>query len=121
MHGVPPDLPLDRFVGRECNQIGLGRFQIQFQFSGTGSLHVESRWELRCPMGEIIDGAREHVERECYRIHRVIDVPIVRFVIDSPRSFTLFFKTGEALTVFDDSDQYESFSVHLEGDGSIYI
>ena len=47
MYGVPADLPVNVFVGKEFNQIGLGRFQIQFHCSGTGSIFVEGRWELR--------------------------------------------------------------------------
>ena len=121
MRGVPPDLPLDPFIGRECNQVALGRFQIQFHFSGTGSISVESRWELRDLTGNLIDRAQEHAERAPYRIHEILDVPVVRFAIDPPLSLTLFFESGHALTIFDDSDQYESFSVNLDGMAGIYI
>ena len=121
MHGVPSDLPLAPFIGRECNQIALGRFQIQFHFSGTGSIYAESRWELRGPTGDLIDSACEHVERETYRIHLIIDVPVVRFAIDPPLCFTLFFESGHALTIFDDSDRYESFSLGLEGEERSYF
>ena len=121
MHGVPSDLPLTPFVGRECNQIALGRFQVQFHFSGTGSIFAEARWELRGPSGDLIDAACDHAERESYRIHIIIDVPVVRFAIDPPLSFTLFFESGHTLTIFDESDQYESFSLALEGVGRDYI
>ena len=121
MYGVPSDLPLGRFVGQDLNQIALGRFQLQFHFSGTGSIFAESRWELRGPSGEIVDAACERAERDCHRVHQVIDVPVARYSIDAQRSFTLFFKSGHALTVFDDSEQYESFSPHLDGEGSLFI
>ena len=121
MHGVSTDLPFAPFVGQECNQVALGRFQIQFHFSGVGSIHAESRWELCNDKGEIIDASCEHAKRDCYRVHRILDVPVVRFVIGSPRSFTLYFESGGALTVFDDSDSYESFSIHLNSGGRIYI
>jgi hypothetical protein len=121
MYGVPPDLPLTDFVGKDCNQVALGRFQVQFHFAGAGSIYAESRWELRGPAGEIVDSASEHSERDCYRIHKIIDVPVVRFVIDAPSSFTLFFESGYALTIFDDSTQYESFSVELEDGQSFYV
>jgi hypothetical protein len=121
MHGVSSDLPLDRFVGRHLNQIALGQFQLQFHFAGAGSIHAESRWELRSPSGDIVDAACDHSQRECYRIHQVVDMAVLRFSIEPPTSFTLFFESGHALTIFDDSDQYESFSMHLDGEGSIYI
>lgn len=48
-------------------------------------------------------------------------MPVVRFSIDPPRSFTLFFDNGLALTIFDDSEQYESFSVTVDGQPSVYV
>jgi hypothetical protein len=122
MHGVPADLPIQPFVAREPNQICLGRFQIQLHFDGTGSIHVEGRWELRDGAGDLVDAQEEHESKESYRIHRVIDVPVTRFSIDPPRSFTLYFDNDLQLTVFDDSEQYESFSIHLEeGKRSQYV
>lgn len=65
--------------------------------------------------GDIVDGAEKPETRACYRIHRLIDVPVIRFSIDPPRSFTLYFTSGLSLTVFDDSEQYESFSIQING------
>ena len=121
MYGVPPDLPLSAFVGTEFNQICLGRFQVQFHATGTGSIFVEGRLELRGPEGEIIDEEREHLERDAFRVHGILDVPIVRATIDPPRSFTLVFENGWALSVFDDSPRYEAFSLHLRGQPSQYV
>ena len=121
MYGVPSDLPLGRLVGRNLDQIALGRFQIQFHFAGASSIFVHSSWELRGPTGELIDSSCEHAERDCFRVHQVIGVPVLRFSIDAPRSFTLFFESGHALTIFDDLDRYESFSMHLDGQGEVFV
>ena len=121
MYGVPADLPLDRFVRHELNQIALGRFQIQLRFASVGSISVEGRWELRDPMGALVDVSQEHADRESYRLHLVLDLPVARFEIDAPRSFTLVFDPSYRLTVFDDTEQYESFSVHIDGLPSIYV
>ena len=121
MHGVPSDLPLARFVGHELNQIALGRFQTQLHFAGVGSIFIEGRWELRDPDGDLVDREQEHASRDGYRIHGVIDLPVARFEIDAPKSFTLVFDPGYRLTVFDDTPQYESFSIHLNGSPSITI
>ena len=121
MYGVPADLPIQPFVGQELNQICLGRFQTQLPFSGAGSISVEGRWELRDGAGDIVDRAEEHEIRESYRIHRLIDVPVARLSIDPPRSFTLFFDNGLVLTVFDDSEQYESFSINVDGQPPLYV
>lgn len=126
MYGVPPDLPLQRFVGLDCSFIGLGVFQIQFHFSNagdahTGSISAEGKWEMHDASGALIDQSQEHAEREAYRLHRIIGLPVTHFTIDAPRSFTLYFKGGFSLTIFDASEHYESFSLHLKGEPSFYI
>jgi hypothetical protein len=118
MYGVPADLPLHRFLGQECNQIGIARFQLQFHFSTAGSIYTESRWEVCDSTGWVVDRAQDHAERHGYCVHKIIDSPVSRFVIDAPRSFTLFFENGYSLTVFDDSERFESFSIQPDG---IYV
>jgi len=120
MQGVPLDLALQPFGGQELNQIALGRFQTQLHFSSTGSIFIEGRWELRAPDGVVLDAETEHTARDCYRIHRVIDLPVARYEIDPLRSFTLVFEPAYRLTVYDETPQYESFSVHLKGQGGLY-
>ena len=46
---------------------------------------------------------------------------VVGASVDPPRSSTLQFGNDLSLTVFDDSEQYESFSIHLEGQASVYV
>jgi hypothetical protein len=121
MYGVPKDLPLDPFVGHELNQVALGRFQMQLRFSGCGSISIEGRWELRDPDGAIVDCWQDHAARDCYRIYRILDLSVSRFEIDAPASFTLVFEPSYRLTVFDDSPQYESFSVNLDGKPGVYV
>lgn len=121
MPGISEELRLERLVGREFNFIGLGRFQIQIHASGLVAIHVEERWELRDASGTIVDCRQAHTERSAYRLHVIIDVPITRFTIDAPRSFTFFFQSGHSLTIFDDSDLHESLSIHFAGEPSIYI
>ena len=126
MHGVPADFDLKPLVGSTLTQIGLGQFQIQLHFAGvggaaSGSVAIEATWELHGPDGTLLDHAQEHVERDCYRIHVLLGEDVSTFGIDSPRSFTLSFASGHRLTVFDDSQQYESFAIHVIGRQSIYV
>ena len=121
MYGIPKDLRLERLVGQEFNFIGLGRFQIQFHISSLVAIQVEGRWELRDASGVLVDSQQEHGARATYCLHCIIDVPITRFTIDAPRSLTLFFESGHSLSIFDDSEHYESFSVYFTGESSLYI
>ncbi|MCB9570848.1 MAG: hypothetical protein H6709_02025 [Kofleriaceae bacterium] len=121
MYGVPVDLPLEPFVGHDLNQIAIGRFQLQLHFAGAGSISIQGHWELRHPDGSLLDQAEDHAVRAAYRIHQVLDVPVDRYEIDPPRSFTLVFATGHRFVVFDDSAQYESFSLQIDGAPSVFV
>ena len=121
MHGIPADLPLDRFLGLELVQICLGEHQLQLRFHPAGSISIEGHWELHDPSGALVDSAHEHSERESFRIHRLLSTAVVRFSIAAPHSFTLFFASGLTLIIFDDSKHYETISVEFDGQPGIYI
>ncbi len=126
MHGVPVDLPISRFVSCTLDQVCIGEHQLQFHFSGEGglgggSISVEGGWEMRDSGDTVVDSSLEHSERADYRIHVIISLTASRFTIDAPHSFTLFFDSGHRLTVYDDSDRYETFSVIPRGEAGVYI
>ncbi|APW64179.1 hypothetical protein [Paludisphaera borealis] len=118
MYGVPPDLPLARFLGKECSQIRIGGSEIQFAFPSAGEILVEGDWKVLDATGTTIDRAKEHDSRTSYCVHKIINSPVLRYAVDSPSSFTLHFENGCALTIFDSSEQYESFSIQPDG---IYV
>ena len=117
MYGVPKELPLAGFVGQDLDFVGLGRYQVQFGFSGGGDISVQSGWELVDPKGAPLDASEEHEARDCYRLHRLLSLPVAGFAIDAPRSFTLVFGAGYRLTIYDDDPHYESFTLQLRGEG----
>jgi hypothetical protein len=118
MHGVPPDLDLSRFLGATLVQICLGAHQVQFHFQGADawgpkvpSISVEGGWELRDAAGSLVDEDQEHLEREVYRLHRLLAGEVVGTEVDAPDSFALRFDGGEELRIFDDNAHYETFSI----------
>jgi hypothetical protein len=122
MYGVPANLPLAMFDGATLVQICLGETQLQLQFHNverrTGpSINVEGDWELRDESGETVDHGRS-TEREAYRVHVLLGRQVVETEIDPPRSFTLKFEGGLVLRIFDDSEEYESFSIQP---GDIFV
>jgi hypothetical protein len=126
VYGVPPDLDLNLFVGATLVQIALGEYQVQFRFQvGDGSprrpdpyLSVEGHWELADESGHIIDRAEPNSDRDAYRLHRLLGKEVASTRVDPPRSFTLRFNSGLRLQVFDDSEEFESFSIQP---GDIYV
>ncbi len=126
MYGVPEQLDLAPFVGTTLDCIGLGKYQIQFFFSGDPrtkkncGVTVEGYWEARDAQSAVIDKAAENDDRDVYRIHRLLSRTVTRTKVNPPESFTLVFDNGWTLTFFDNSSQYESCHV-WDGDSIIYI
>ena len=116
MYGVPPDLDLTGFHGATLVQIGVAEHTLHFNFqeAAAGPLRhilVEGGWEVRTAAGDVLDQVQEHATREYYRIHLLLSQSVVSSSVDAPRSFALRFESGLELRVFDDSEQYESFSI----------
>jgi len=128
VYGVPSDLDLSLFVAATLIQIALGEYQVQFHFQVTDVdarrpdpypyLSVEGHWELADGAGCTIDRAEPNSTREAYRLHRLLGNEVTGTSVDPPRSFTLCFNSGLQLRVFDDSEEFESFSI-MPGD--IYV
>ena len=115
MYGVPPNLPVQRFVGDSLFQVCIGMDGVHFVFGRAGTISVEGRWELHDAAGRLVDESQDHANRDSYRIHAILNEDVVDCSIDPPRSFTLSFASGYRLTVYDDSPQYESFAIHPDG------
>jgi hypothetical protein len=111
MHGVPPDLPVQKYVGDYLGLVGVDVGGIYLHFGKAGPIHVEGHWELRDAAGNLIDVAQEHENRDAYRIHVLLNHDVTSASVDPPRSFSMDFSNGYRLTVYDDSPQFESFSM----------
>jgi hypothetical protein len=119
MHGVPADLDLSKFRAATLIQICIGENQIQFHFHPEGSISVEGHWELRDSTGVLVDESIDrNSERDALRAHVLLGKIVEGYSINAPDSFELQFDSGHSLAVFDDSKQYESFSIQP---GVIYV
>ena len=115
MYGVPPDLPIQRFVGDFLSQVCIGMDGVHFAFGSAGTISVGGCWELCDRSGRLVDAAQVHVDREAYRVHVIFNEEVTGYSIDPPHSFSLTFASGHRLTIYDDTPQYESFSIEPDG------
>jgi hypothetical protein len=112
MHGVPPDLNLAFLESAELTQVAIGVYQIQLSFHPTGAISSEGGWELLDKDGSKIDGLMPVPRSAPYQLHLLLGQRVVGTTISAPDWFAIEFERGELLRVFDDSPQYESFSVN---------
>ena len=117
MYGVSEDLNrhLHQFHGQRLVQLFIGAYQVQFRFDEAGrkpaSVSAEGKWEVRDASGALVDESGPNEDREAYRVHRLLMLRVTGSRVRSPSWFELEFEQGYALRVYDDSEEYESFSI----------
>ena len=103
MYGVPADLPIQRFVGDALFQARIGMDGVHFAFGREGVICAYGLWQLHDSGGTLIDQTQEHSDRECYRVHVILNADVTSCSIDAPRSFSLStsrtFAPGESVKI----------------------
>jgi hypothetical protein len=112
MYGVPADLDLTFLHGATLIQVCIGQYEVQLHFHPVGSISIEGRWELLDAPGLRIDGSANGSKTATSHLQRLLGEQIVASEVRAPLWFALQFSGGEVLRVYDDSAEYESFSIH---------
>ena len=118
MYAVPTDLDISRFTNSVLIQLCLGQHEVQFHFHPFGSISVEAKWELRDASGTVVDRMDREGRSNAIQAHRLLGKHVSGATLDAPRSFSLAFEGGDVLTIYDDSREYESFSIQP---GDIFV
>jgi len=111
MYGIPKDLDLEHIIGAECNLIGIGQDILNINFTPEGTIGIEGSWEYLDKNEQIIDKYSRDEEKESYKLHGLLGKKISSYNILSNKELLIIFENGEKIKIFDDSDQYESFSI----------
>jgi Family of unknown function (DUF6188) len=104
MNGLPKDTDLTFLIGRQLVQVAVGAFQIQLHFDANVSVSIESDSEL--------DGALAPVGVEAAR--RLLG--LIGEVVTDARSIAerhlgITFSNGATLTVLENDEPFESYSI----------
>jgi hypothetical protein len=128
MYGLKPGVDLSFFVGRELNQVGVGSYNIQFNFDGPVlspgvqsllSLSVQSRVEHSSK--EIVKEweGDENMPLAAASLLGLLGSSVVSVQGDPDGTLTLEFSNGDVVRVFD-TEGYEAYQICYE-DQRIYV
>ena len=115
MYGLDPN-KIDSFThvcGNEVVQVCVGRFDLQYHLNPMGHISIWGRCELRDTESKLVDVWQG--DRRSSGFSAFIDLlgaVVSEVVIDNPSTLRLQFVDGRQLLLFDESPQYESFSVN---------
>ena len=120
MNRIPSDLDLSCAIGQCTTQIRVGEFDIQFSL-GSANFNIQSAIELRREGVTIGRWKEGHWPDEAFG--ELLNELVVRYSIPNDRELILSFQNGIQMHLIDDSDQFETMSISIEGDakGTWYI
>lgn len=114
MYGLDP-ANIGRFAhlrGGEVQQVCVGAFDLQFHLHPSGNISIWAKCELRDSDGAVADvwDGEKRSSKFCAFID-LLGATVADVSIDNSTTFRLRFADGRQLLLFDDSQQYESFSI----------
>ena len=113
MYGFPKDLDLSPVVGECTTQLLVGQFDLQFTL-GRVSFSIQS------PVTLFREGAPyarwEEGKWPDPGFFDIMNVNVTRCEIANDKLVVIQFENGITMTLEDNSDQYESMTIHFEGD-----
>jgi hypothetical protein len=115
MYGIPPELNLDFMVGSETTQIRVGQHDVQFTF-GKVDFRVQSRIVLSKNGIEL--GAWESGKWPDASFFEVMNVPVSSVQVQESKIIRINLVNGVSLKILDDSDQFETIQIVIDGEAS---
>jgi hypothetical protein len=116
MYGFPEDLNLNPIIGRDLNLMGLGRSDVQLNFSGSGiKICVQGPIEI-IEIGEVIASWNEKGIWDSLNFQRVLNETVESFSIPRKDILEIKFSNGLILRLIDDSQQYEVAQIYFDDD-----
>jgi hypothetical protein len=111
MNGVPEDLDLSGFSGLAVNMVCIDEAQVQIHFERDHFVGIEGAWELIDSSGQVVGGRVRGQSNPESKAELLLGRRVLGHTVSPPDWFELQFEDGIALRVYDDSQQYESFSI----------
>lgn len=113
MYRIPKDLDLAPLVGRTLVQMGLGRYDVQLNFDGSGiKISVWNTIVLRRG-SDVIATWKSDEGWSSPEFQRLLNATVSGFGIPNDRLLEIEFDRDLLLQLEDDSDMYECMSIYL--------
>ncbi|MFW2404687.1 MAG: hypothetical protein ACN4GT_07955 [Gammaproteobacteria bacterium] len=111
MFGVAEDLDLSGLQGNLLKQLAVGSERIELGFDDDWRITIECSWRLERGGEVIATGGRGRLLDEVDRLNEIVGSKTARIEVKSPDRIVLTMADSSTLTLIDDSDMLESFSI----------
>jgi hypothetical protein len=118
MYRIPSDLDLSAVIGEFTTQVRVGQFDLQFTL---GKVDFAITSPIRLVRGGDVIGSWIEGQWPDPQFFDIMNVAVQRVEIRGDRLIVLHFENGMAMHLEDDSDQYESMVITVEGQSGPWI
>jgi hypothetical protein len=118
MYRIPKELDLSPVAGQFTTQIGVGQFDIQFEF---GDVHFSITSEVKLFRSAALIGRWTEGQWPDASFYDIMNTNVIRCEIRTDRLIVLSFENGIEMHLADDSDQYECMLIKFKGSHDPWI
>ena len=111
MFGVAEDLELSGLKGKKLTRLAVSEERVELGFEDDWRVTIECTWRLEHGRDVVAVGGREHLLEEIDKLNVLVGAPVSAIEARPPDRIVLQFPDNRTLTVIDDSDILESFSI----------
>jgi len=111
MFGVAEDLELSGLQDRQLKQLAVGSERIELGFGDEWRITIECSWRLERGGDVVATGGRGRLLDEVDRLNDIVGSKATRIDVKPPDRIVLTMADTSTLTLIDDGDMLESFSI----------
>lgn len=114
MYGIPLDLNLDAIIGYDLNLLGLGRYDVQLNFTGSGILIcIQGDITLK-EKDDVISKWNEQDNWSTLAFQKLLNATVKKYSVVSSRLLEIEFDNNLVLQIHDDKDMYEAMQIYFD-------
>lgn len=114
MYGVPLDLDLQRIVGHDLNFLGLGKHDVQLNFTGSGvKICIQGEISLMEDKKKIAVW-NEKDNWSSLAFQKLLNATVEGYAVPNRNLLEIKFKNNLILQLHDNSDQYEAMQIYFD-------
>ena len=115
MYGLPEKTDLGFIVGQSLIQACFGTNDLILRFDGTEGVTITISSSISCTSHEKVGTRTENFGAEAAFILGLLDVPIDMVNVLNQGTLELISKSGSRFYIYDDSPQFESYTIKHQG------
>jgi hypothetical protein len=121
MYRIPADLDIKAIVGCDLNLLGLSRYDVQLNFTGSGITFCIQGSIILLENGKVIATWNQQTNWSSLDFQKVLNATVESYAVPNDKILEIRFDKGLALQVHDDLDHYETMQIYFSDESRSMI